>query len=100
MARPKSDKSNLSNITIRLEERYISDLNLYAQAVGKNRSEILRSLVIEALEAIPEHQRQVMSVLAFVTSGRIYYLCNSGYQHTKINLCRVNIVMDLNLCTQ
>ncbi|MBD2511318.1 hypothetical protein H6G91_29415 [Nostoc muscorum FACHB-395] len=49
MARPKSDKSNLSNITIRLEERYISDLNLYAQAVVKNRSEILRSVVIEAL---------------------------------------------------
>jgi hypothetical protein len=46
MARPKSDKSNLSNITVRLEEKYISDLNLYAQAVGKNRSEILRSLVI------------------------------------------------------
>jgi metal-responsive CopG/Arc/MetJ family transcriptional regulator len=75
MARPKSDKSNLSNITIRLEEKYISDLNLYAQAVGKNRSEILRSLVIEALEAIPEHQRLVMSVLAksrqgeFITSA-------------------------------
>ncbi|MHC5755753.1 MAG: ribbon-helix-helix protein, CopG family [Nostoc sp.] len=75
MARPKSDKSNLINVTVRLEEKYISDLNLYAQAVGKNRSEILRSLVIEALEAIPEHQRQVMSVLAksrqgeFITSA-------------------------------
>ena len=64
MARPKSDKSNLSNITIRLEERYISDLNLYAQAVVKNRSEILRSIVIEALEAIPEHTKQVMCIIS------------------------------------
>ncbi|WP_375494979.1 hypothetical protein [uncultured Nostoc sp.] len=69
MARPKSDQSNLSNLTIRLESRYISDLNLYAQAVGKNRSEILRSLIIEALSAIPEHQRLVMSVLAKSRQG-------------------------------
>jgi hypothetical protein len=69
MARPKSDKSNLSNLTIRLESRYISDLNLYAQAVGKNRSEILRSLIIEAIDAIPEHQRLVMSVLAKSRQG-------------------------------
>lgn len=69
MARPKSDQSNLSNLTIRLESRYISDLNLYAQAVGKNRSEILRSLIIEALDAIPEHQRLVMSVLAKSRQG-------------------------------
>ena len=69
MARPKSDKSNLLNITERYEEKYISDLNLYAQAVVKNRSEILRSLVIEALEAIPEHQRLVMSVLTKSRQG-------------------------------
>ncbi|MHC5716430.1 MAG: ribbon-helix-helix protein, CopG family [Nostoc sp.] len=69
MARPKSDKSNLINVTVRLEEKYLSDLNLYAQAVGKNRSEILRSLVIEALEAIPEYQRLVMSVLTKSRQG-------------------------------
>ena len=69
MVHPKSDKPHLSNITIRLESRYISDLNLYAQAVGKNRSEILRSLVIEALDAIPEQQRQVMYVLAKSRQG-------------------------------
>ncbi len=69
MARPKSDKSNLINVTERYEEKYLSDLNLYAQAVGKNRSEILRSLVIEALEAIPEHTKQVMSIISKSRQG-------------------------------
>lgn len=63
MVRPKSDKSNLINVTVRLEEKYLSDLKLYAQVVGKSQSEVLRSIVIEALLSIPEHQRQVMSVI-------------------------------------
>ena len=65
MVRHKSDKPNLITITVRLEEKYLSDLKLYAQVVGKTQSEILRSLVIATLDAIPEHTRQLMSVLAF-----------------------------------
>ncbi|WP_341532339.1 ribbon-helix-helix protein, CopG family (plasmid) [Nostoc sp. UHCC 0302] len=69
MVRYKSDKPNVKTVTIRLSEKYLSDLNLYAQAVGKNRSEILRLLVIEALEAIPEHTKQVMSIISQSRQG-------------------------------
>ena len=69
MVRYKSKKPNLITVTVRLEEKYFQDLKLYAQVVGKTQSEILRSLVIEALEAIPEHTKQVMSVLAKSRQG-------------------------------
>ncbi|WP_341532207.1 hypothetical protein WKK05_41050 (plasmid) [Nostoc sp. UHCC 0302] len=69
MVRYKSDKPNVKTITIRLSEKYFQDLNLYAQAVGKNRSEILRLLVIDALDAIPEHIKQVMSIISQSRQG-------------------------------
>ena len=69
MVRYKSDKPNVKTVTKRYEEKYLSHLNLYAQAVGKNRSEILRLLVIEALDAIPEHTLQVMSIISKSRQG-------------------------------
>jgi predicted DNA-binding protein len=64
MRRNNSDKSNLVNMTIRVEPEYLSDLQLYSRVIGKNRSEIVRELVISALDAIPEHERRAMEIIA------------------------------------
>ncbi|MHC5819238.1 MAG: hypothetical protein ACYT04_26005 [Nostoc sp.] len=64
MERDNSGKTNLVNVTIRVEKEYLSDLHLYSRVIGKNRSEILRELVVSALDAIPEHQRQAMEIIA------------------------------------
>ncbi|MHC5917144.1 MAG: hypothetical protein ACYTXE_40620 [Nostoc sp.] len=64
MGRSNSNKPTLVNVTIRVEQEYLSDLHLYSRVIGKNRSEILRELVISALDAIPEHQRRAMEIIA------------------------------------
>lgn len=64
MGRDNSDKSNLVNMTIRVEPEYLSDLQLYSRVIGKNRSEIVRELVISALDAIPENERRAMEIIA------------------------------------
>lgn len=69
MVRHKSDKPNLITVTVRLEEKYLSDLKLYAQVVGKTQSEILRSLIIEALDTIPKHTKQLMSIISQSRQG-------------------------------
>ncbi|MDZ8035165.1 hypothetical protein [Nostoc sp. DedSLP04] len=64
MIRSNADKSNLVNVTVRVESQCLNDLKLYSRVVGKNTSEILRELVSSALDAIPEHQRQAMEIIA------------------------------------
>jgi hypothetical protein len=69
MVRYKSDKPNLITVTVRLEEKYLNDLKLYAQVVGKTQSEILRSIVISTIDAIPKHTRQLMSIISQSRQG-------------------------------
>ncbi len=64
VVRSNLNKPNLVNVTVRVEEGCLSDLKLYSRVVGKNQSEILRELVTSALNAIPEHQRQAMEIIA------------------------------------
>ncbi|MBC1225238.1 hypothetical protein GNF10_33620 [Nostoc sp. UCD121] len=62
--RSKSNKHNSASVTLRVEPKYVSDLKLYSQVVGRNQSEILRELLISALNSIPEHQRRAMEIIA------------------------------------
>jgi hypothetical protein len=67
MARSNSDKPNLVCLTVRVESECLQDLKLYSRVIGKNQSEILRELVTSGLNAIPEHQRQAMEIIANCT---------------------------------
>ncbi|WP_341531439.1 hypothetical protein WKK05_37665 (plasmid) [Nostoc sp. UHCC 0302] len=64
MARPKSGSPNFVNVTLRVEEEHLNKLKLYSQVVGKNQTEVLREVVISALNSIPEHQRKAMETIA------------------------------------
>lgn len=72
MARTKSHKANLVNVTVRVEQEYLLKIKLYSRAVGKNQSESLRELVIKGLLSIPEHTRQVMSIMQADTHGEFF----------------------------
>jgi predicted DNA-binding antitoxin AbrB/MazE fold protein len=63
MERFKLSKSNLVNITVRVEEECLNELKLYSRVVGKSQSEILRELINSALSELPRHQRRAMEII-------------------------------------
>ncbi len=64
MGRKKIYESNLTNVTVRIEPEFITAIKLYSQAVGKSQTQIMREFLISSLEAIPEHHKEVMEIIA------------------------------------
>lgn len=64
MGRKRVYESTLTNVTVRIESEFITAIKLYSQAVGKSQTQIMREFLISAIQAIPEHQKQAMEVIA------------------------------------
>ncbi|MFN6562429.1 MAG: hypothetical protein RMY28_021920 [Nostoc sp. ChiSLP01] len=64
MGRKKIFQSNLKNVTVRVESELICKIKLYSEAVGKSQTEILREFLVSAVDAIPDHHKQLMDTIA------------------------------------